>query len=115
MGAGRARGEGDEGGAPGAQRWKGGCLTTPAHSHHTQNTRSGYAPEKVAENVECEIMEVVAEEARLSYREEVVVGLPSNTLEDRESNRARVVAWVAAWERDNAARAGGGGGGGGGR
>jgi adenylate kinase len=50
-------------------------------------------------------MEVVAEEARLSYREEVVVSLPSNTLEDLESNVARAVAWVAAWERDNVARA----------
>ena len=76
----------------------------PTHSYRNA-CRSGYAPEKVAENVQCEIMEVVAEEARLSYREEVVVSLPSNTLEDLESNVARAVAWVAAWERDNVARA----------
>jgi adenylate kinase len=59
-------------------------------------------------------MDVVAEEARASYREEVVVSLPSNTVEDLESNVARVAAWAAAWDKDNAARRGGGGGGGGG-
>ena len=62
---------------------------------------SGYAPEKVTENVECEIMEVVAEEARESYREEVVVQLPSNTLEDMESNVGRVLSWLEQWEKDN--------------
>jgi adenylate kinase len=81
----------------------------PPHTHTPPNPRSGYPPEKVAENVECEIMEVVAEEARASYREEVVVCLPSNTLEDMESNLARVCAWVPAWERDHAAAGGGGG------
>ena len=54
-------------------------------------------------------MEVVAEEARESYREEVVVQLPSNTLEEMESNVDRILAWVAQWERDNAGGGGGGG------
>lgn len=76
------------------------------HCYHP--ARRGYAPEKVAENVQCEIMEVVAEEARESYREEVVVQLPSNTLEEMESNVDRILAWVAQWERDNVGAGGGG-------
>ena len=62
---------------------------------------SGYAAAKITENVECEIMEVVAEEARSSYREEVVHELASNTLDDLEANVGRVTAWLEQWLRDN--------------
>eukprot|EP00004_Rigifila_ramosa_P019860 TRINITY_DN5105_c0_g1_i2.p1 TRINITY_DN5105_c0_g1~~TRINITY_DN5105_c0_g1_i2.p1 ORF type:complete len:190 (-),score=28.65 TRINITY_DN5105_c0_g1_i2:28-597(-) len=54
----------------------------------------GYAAPKVQENVECEIMQVILDEARESYREEIVIELPSNTVEDMESNIARLCTWV---------------------
>lgn len=57
----------------------------------------GYSAHKLQENVEAEIMQVILDEARESYREEIVVELPSNTTEDIESNLARTVAWLEAW------------------
>jgi len=42
-------------------------------------------------------MMVLLEEASESYRKEVVVALPSNTVEDMESNVSRIVQWVQAY------------------
>jgi adenylate kinase len=58
----------------------------------------GYAQNKLTENVEAEIMQVILDEARESYAEEVVVELPSNSVEDIESNVQRAVAWMQAWK-----------------
>jgi adenylate kinase len=80
--------------------------------------RRGYSARKVQENVECEIMRVVADEALASYeREGVVHELQSETPRDIEENAARVEQWLAQWRRDNgfddaSASASGGGGGG---
>ena len=63
-------------------------------------TERGYAQNKITENVECEIMQVVLEEARESYAEEIVHELPSNTVEDMESAVARVRQWLDAWKQD---------------
>mmetsp|Transcript_47687 Transcript_47687/g.118103 ORF Transcript_47687/g.118103 Transcript_47687/m.118103 type:complete len:185 (-) Transcript_47687:207-761(-) len=57
----------------------------------------GYAPRKLTENVVAEIMQVVLDEAKEAYREEIVVELRSNTLEDLESNVERAAAWVQQW------------------
>ena len=48
----------------------------------------------MSENVQCEIMEVVAEEARESYRAEITHFLVSNTLEDLEANTQRIASWL---------------------
>lgn len=56
--------------------------------------KRGYPQHKISENVECEIMMVILEEARDSYREEIVVPLQSNSVEDMESNVARICEWV---------------------
>ena len=44
--------------------------------------RSAYPEKKLSENIEAEIMQVVLDEARGAYREEIVIELPSNTVED---------------------------------
>lgn len=54
----------------------------------------GYDETKIAENVEAEIMQVVLDEARDSYAEEIVVELNSETLEQMESNVGRCISWV---------------------
>ncbi|KAG7383872.1 hypothetical protein PHYPSEUDO_003229 [Phytophthora pseudosyringae] len=64
--------------------------------------KRGYSEKKVAENVECEIMEVVLQEARESYAPEVVQELPSRTVEDMESNIERVLTWVQHWMAQHA-------------
>ncbi|OQR98449.1 adenylate kinase [Achlya hypogyna] len=61
----------------------------------------GYSEKKVQENVECEIMQVVLEEAQSSYEPEIVQELSSVTIEDMESNVARVMAWAEHWITNN--------------
>lgn len=61
----------------------------------------GYNQRKIQENIECEIMQVVLETARESYAQEIVIELPSNTVEDMESNVDRVRQWLEAWKAQN--------------
>jgi adenylate kinase len=61
----------------------------------------GYDSKKVGENMECEIMQVVAEAARESYAEGIVHVLPSNSPEDMDSNVDRVAAWLDAYKANN--------------
>ena len=60
-----------------------------------------YSLKKITENNEAEIMEVVAQEARDSYEPEIVVELKSESVEDLESNVARIVEWIHAWKKDH--------------
>jgi adenylate kinase len=60
-----------------------------------------YSEKKRDENVECEIMQTVLEEAMESYRHEIVHELQSNTIEQLEENVERVVAWYDAWKGEN--------------
>ena len=61
----------------------------------------GYSETKRSENMECEIMQIVLDEARASYAEEIVHEVQSNTLEDMEGNVTRVEQWVQQWIKDN--------------
>lgn len=61
----------------------------------------GYPEAKIQENVECEIMMVLLEEASESYKQEIVVPLPSNSVEDLESNVSRAVQWVQAYKQQH--------------
>ncbi|KAI0335411.1 P-loop containing nucleoside triphosphate hydrolase protein, partial [Cubamyces sp. BRFM 1775] len=63
--------------------------------------KRGYPLKKIQENNEAEIMDVVIEEARSSYAQEIVVELQSERTEDLESNVARIVQWIEAWKKDN--------------
>ena len=56
----------------------------------------------LAENVECEIMQPVLEEARESYDEQLVVELRSDTVAEMDANVERVGAWLQQWKADNA-------------
>ncbi|KAF1323944.1 adenylate kinase, partial [Globisporangium splendens] len=64
--------------------------------------KRGYSEKKVAENVECEIMQVVLQEAMESYAHEIVQELESRTVEDMDANIERVVAWIQQWVQDHA-------------
>jgi len=55
---------------------------------------------KIQENNESEIMQVVLDEARESYAEDIIVELRSEKTEDLESNVARVVQWIRNWRRE---------------
>ena len=63
----------------------------------SSNCYRGYADDKLQENLDSEIFEVLLEEAKDSYDEEIVVDLKSETDDEIESNCERIVAWIDAW------------------
>lgn len=46
-------------------------------------------------------MEVLLQEAREAFDEEIVVELTSNTSDEMESNVSRVEAWLEQWRKDH--------------
>jgi adenylate kinase len=50
--------------------------------------------------MDSEIMQVLLDEARESYKEEIVVELRSESNEDVEGNLERVEQWVEQWRKD---------------
>ncbi|KAI4135413.1 MAG: hypothetical protein LQ347_000706 [Umbilicaria vellea] len=61
-----------------------------------------YPEQKLQENIDSEIMEVLLKEARDSYDAGIVVELQSNDSEDMESNVERIEEWVKSWKLNNA-------------
>lgn len=51
--------------------------------------------------MECEIMCVLADEARESYRPELVFELQNDTHEQLEQNVTRVCEWLAQWRAEH--------------
>lgn len=61
--------------------------------------KRGYSNKKLQDNVQCEIMHVIVEEARESYRKDIVHTAPSNTADEMESNVDKLVDWVNNWPK----------------
>lgn len=68
-------------------------------------TARGYSEKKRSENMEAEIMQVILDEARQSYAEEIVHELQSNTVEDLQSNVQRACQWCDQWMSDRGMKA----------
>lgn len=62
---------------------------------------SGYALNKIQENNEAEIMQVVLTEAQGSYKEEFIVVLQNDNVEQQEENSERIVQWLKEWVARN--------------
>ncbi len=56
---------------------------------------------KLQENLDSEIMEVLLQEAKESYDEEIVVELQSVTADEMESNIDRIEQWLGQWKENN--------------
>lgn len=63
--------------------------------------KRGYKDNKIQENIDCEIMEVVWQDAAGAYIPEIVIPLESNTVEDMENNVDRIIAWIENWVKDH--------------
>ncbi|CAL8101335.1 unnamed protein product [Calicophoron daubneyi] len=57
----------------------------------------GYSTHKISDLIHCEIVQVVLDEARESYQEDIVHELQNNTLNDLESNLSQICEWVKSW------------------
>ncbi|XP_054798505.1 adenylate kinase isoenzyme 6 homolog isoform X2 [Prosopis cineraria] len=60
-------------------------------------SKRGYSESKLSNNIECEIFQVLLEEAKESYPEDRVVALRSDTIEDINRNIATLTEWVRNW------------------
>lgn len=65
-------------------------------------TARGYNEKKRSENMEAEIMQIILEEAREGYANEIVQEVSSNSIEEMEQNIQRVETWCKQWIEDNA-------------
>ncbi|EAQ86539.1 AAA domain-containing protein [Chaetomium tenue] len=61
-----------------------------------------YSEAKLQENMDSEIMEVLLQEAKESYDEEIVVELQSVDTDGMESNIERIEQWLDQWKKNNA-------------
>ncbi|OQO03540.1 hypothetical protein B0A48_10204 [Cryoendolithus antarcticus] len=67
----------------------------------------GYGEKKLQENMDCEIMEVLVQEARDAYDEEMIVELRSEEVEDVEKNVERIEKWIGEWKKEHGKGEGG--------
>ena len=51
----------------------------------------GYSDKKITENIDCEIMEVTSEEVKESYKQDIILELKSEKIEDMENNLDLVI------------------------
>ncbi|CUM49977.1 uncharacterized protein AC631_00867 [Debaryomyces fabryi] len=63
--------------------------------------KRGYKENKIQENLDCEIMEVILQDARESYIPEIVIELTSNSAEEMDENVDRLIAWAENWKKDH--------------
>lgn len=77
--------------------------TVSTHLYDRLKAR-GYHEEKLQENLDSEIMEVLLSEAREAYDADTVVELQSNDDTDIESNVERIESWLRTWRENNNAQ-----------
>ncbi|KAK0739197.1 POS9-activating factor FAP7 [Apiosordaria backusii] len=63
--------------------------------------KRNYPEAKLQENLDSEIMDVLIQEARDSYDEEIVVELKSGDADELEANVERIEGWLEQWKKDN--------------
>ncbi|KAK0356817.1 factor activating pos9 [Friedmanniomyces endolithicus] len=63
--------------------------------------KRGYGEKKLQENMDCEIMEVLLQEAREAYDDEMVVELRSESTEEIDANVERIEQWIKNWKKDH--------------
>lgn len=61
----------------------------------------GYGEKKLQENMDCEIMEVLLQEARDAYDPQIVVELKSESTDDVDNNVERIEQWIKNWKKDH--------------
>ncbi|KAL5711718.1 adenylate kinase [Ranunculus cassubicifolius] len=65
---------------------------------HDRLTNRGYTGTKLSNNIECEIFQVLLEEAKNSYPEDIVIALQSDSVEDIGTNVGILTDWVKSWQ-----------------
>ena len=56
-----------------------------------------YPLQKIKENNEAEIMQVVLSEAQESYKEDIILVLQNDNVHQQDDNVERIVTWLNSW------------------
>uniref|UniRef100_A0A1I7T4A7 Adenylate kinase isoenzyme 6 homolog n=1 Tax=Caenorhabditis tropicalis TaxID=1561998 RepID=A0A1I7T4A7_9PELO len=75
-------------------------LRCSTEKHYDRLQTRGYSDFKIKENVECEIFGTLLEEAKESYKEEIVHELQSETPEQMEENVEKICELAAAFKNE---------------
>ncbi|KAL0278470.1 UNVERIFIED_CONTAM: hypothetical protein PYX00_000288 [Menopon gallinae] len=73
-------------------------LRTDTEHLYERLSERGYSSKKLDDNIQCEIFQMMLEEAKNSYDEDIVHELRSNTMEDLEENVKKIVEWLKSWQ-----------------
>lgn len=76
-------------------------LRTDTALLHNRLQKRDYRDNKIQENLDCEIMDVILQDARDAYIPEIVIELPSNTADEMDDNVDRIRGWVENWVSDH--------------
>ncbi|KAK3036838.1 hypothetical protein RJ639_031316 [Escallonia herrerae] len=57
----------------------------------------GYSGSKLSNNLDCEIFQMLLEEARESYSQDILMALKSDTIDDMNKNVAILTDWSKSW------------------
>ncbi|XP_036592849.1 adenylate kinase isoenzyme 6-like [Trichosurus vulpecula] len=68
---------------------------------YTRLEKRGYSVKKLQDNIQCEIFQILYEEAMASYNYEIAHQLPSNVPEELENNLDQIMKWIEQWIKDN--------------
>lgn len=63
--------------------------------------KRNYSQKKIQENVQCEIFQTILDEAKNSYRQEIVYELSSNEPDDMQDNLHKIKLWIDQWKLNN--------------
>lgn len=61
-----------------------------------------YTEKKITENIECEILEVTADDVHDSYKKEITLELKSEKKEDMEENLNKIIQFLQQWQLSKA-------------
>lgn len=64
-------------------------------------TSRGYTGKKLEDNIQCEIFHTILEEAKNSYKTEIVHELSSKNPEELQDNINRICIWIQQWFQNN--------------
>jgi adenylate kinase len=76
-------------------------LRTDSKTLYDRLSSRDYPEAKLQENLDSEIMDILLLEALEAFDNDIVVELPSVTNIDRDTNVARIRAWIVQWRLDN--------------
>lgn len=73
-------------------------VTLHLNSYYYAHTYRGYNGKKLTDNVQCEIFQTIAEEAKQNYNHNIIFELTSNTPEQMEANVDAICMWMEQWK-----------------